>query len=137
MSKIFPLGLVLLVTAISVGCQQGKETPTQKASYTTITVQQLNEMLQEKDFTLINVHIPYAGEIPHTDLFIPYNEIEQNADKLPANKRVKLVVYCRSGSMSAIAAKRLVKLGYIRVYDVQGGMRSWQAAGYQLIMEPK
>ncbi|GAH84674.1 unnamed protein product, partial [marine sediment metagenome] len=57
-----------------------------EATYTKISVKQLKQMLQEKDFTLINVHIPYAGEIPQTDLFIPYNEIEQNTDKLPPTK---------------------------------------------------
>jgi len=94
-------------------------------------------MLQDKDFTLINVHIPYAGEIPQTDLFIPYNEIEQNTDKLPANKDARLVIYCRSGPMSATAAKTLLKLGYTQVFDVEGGMRAWQAVGYRLITEPK
>jgi len=117
-----------------------EETSTKKAeeaTYTIIDVQQLHEMLQGKDFILINVHIPYAGEIPQTDLFIPYNEIEQNTDRLPEDKSAKLVLYCRSGPMSATAVKSLVKLGYTRVFDVQGGMRAWQAAGYELTDEPK
>jgi len=95
-----------------------------ETTYTRISVKQLKKMLQDKDFTLINVHIPYAGEIPQTDLFIPYNEIEQNTDKLPANKDARLVIYCRSGPMSATAAKTLLKLGYTQVFDVEGGMRA-------------
>jgi rhodanese-related sulfurtransferase len=62
-------------------------------------------MPQNKDFILIDMHIPYEGEIPQTGLFIPHNEIEQNADKLSEDKSSKLVVYCRSGPMSAIATK--------------------------------
>ena len=108
-----------------------------EATYARINVRQLNKMLPEKDFTLINVHIPYAGEMPQTDLFIPFNEIEENVDRLPANKEAKLVIYCRSGPMSAKAAKTLLKLGYTRVFDVEGGMRAWQAMGYKLIMESK
>ena len=108
-----------------------------EATYTKISVQQLNKMLQDKDFTLINVHIPYAGEIPQTDLFIPYNEIEENVAQLPTNKDARLVVYCRSGPMSATAAKTLIKLGYTRVFDVDGGMRAWRAMGHRLLLEPK
>lgn len=140
MKRIISIGLVSLVTGSWVACRQDKETQTKKAEEATntiITVEQLNEMLQDKDFMLINVHIPYAGEIPQTDLFIPYNEIEQNAGKLPTDKDAKLVVYCRSGPMSAMAAKTLAKLGYTRVFDVEGGMRAWQATGYELIIEPK
>ena len=71
------------------------QTPTQKAeeaTYTNITVEQPNEMPRNKDFILIDVHIPYEGEIPQRDLFIPHNEIEQNADKLLEDKSSKLVV---------------------------------------------
>lgn len=140
MKRIISVGLVLFLTSLGLACQQEKETSIRKveeATYTNISVQELHEMLPEKDFTLINVHIPYAGEIQKTDLFIPYNEIEQNADKLPEDKNAKLVLYCRSGSMSATAVQDLVKLGYTHVFDVQGGMRAWQAAGYELINEPK
>ena len=40
-------------------------------SYRNIASEQLWTMLQKKDFMLINVHIPYEGELPQTDLFIP------------------------------------------------------------------
>ncbi|HEY64632.1 MAG TPA: rhodanese-like domain-containing protein [Caldilineae bacterium] len=90
-------------------------------------------MLENKDFLLINVHVPYAGEIEGTDVFIPFNEIEQNLDKLPADMGAKLVVYCRSGGMSAIAARTLVKLGYTNVWNLDRGMIGWEQAGYSLV----
>ena len=89
--------------------------------------------MENKDFPLINVHIPYEGEIEGTDEFLPFNEIEANLDKLPTDKRSRIVIYCRSGSMSAQAAQTLVELGYSDVWNLDGGMIAWKNGGRPLI----
>jgi len=104
-------------------------------SYQNIDSAQLAEMLKHKDFFFINVHMPYEGEIAYTDAFIPYNEIEKNLAKLPSDKAAKIVVYCRSGRMSAIAAATLVKRGYTNVWNHKDGMIDWQNKGNQLIQK--
>ncbi len=135
MKKAFFLPLLIFLIALPLfACQKNVKSPAkEKAKVTSISAQQLNDMLKNKDFTLINVHIPYAGEIPNTDVFIPFNEIEKNIGELPDDKNAKLVVYCRSGGMSASASKELLDLGYTQVYDVSGGMNAWKAAGYELL----
>ncbi len=102
-------------------------------SYKNVTPAQLKQMLSAKDLSLANVHIPYAGELPQTDLFIPYTDIEQSLSKLPADKNGKIVLYCSSGHMSGIAASALVKLGYTNIWNLDGGMAAWQNAGYELL----
>lgn len=101
--------------------------------YTNVNPAGLAMMLKNKDFLFVNVHIPYEGEIEKTDLFIPYNEIEQNLDKLPSNKKTKIVLYCKTNRMSDIAARILAKLGYTNVWNLHGGMISWEKAGYPLV----
>jgi rhodanese-related sulfurtransferase len=107
--------------------------PKNADGYIDISIDQLKPALANKDFTMINVHIPYEGEFPQTDVFIPYNEIEANVSQLPADKEARIVLYCRSGRMSTEAAPVLVKLGYTNVVEVDGGMQAWQAAGNELI----
>ncbi len=108
--------------ATPVGSGQLGKVSIPGGSYTNISATQLHTLLDKKDFALVNVHIPYEGEIAQTDAFVPYNEIEQNLDKLPADKNARIVLYCRSGRMSALAAETLVRQGYINVWNMEGGM---------------
>ena len=90
----------------------GKEVAVPGGEYTDISVSDLQQMLEKKDFTFVNVHIPFEGDIPNTNLSIAYNEIDQYLDELPAEKDAKIVLYCRSDRMSGIASETLVGLGY-------------------------
>lgn len=101
--------------------------------YRDVSSQELNAMLAKKDFLLINVHIPYAGKIKGTDLFISYNKIQQSIDQLPTDKNAKIVVYCRSGMMSSAASEELVNLGYTNILNLKGGMAGWEQSGYSLV----
>lgn len=49
----------------------------------------------------------------------------EQAAKLDKSKPV--FVYCASGIRSNAAAKVLSELGFIKVYDLQGGLRAWLA----------
>jgi rhodanese-related sulfurtransferase len=104
-------------------------------SYTDVKAGGLARMLEKKDFPLINVHIPYEGEIEGTDLLVPFNQVEANLAQLPADKHAKVVLYCRRGSMSVTAARALVKLGYTDIWNLDGGMIAWKQAGYPLVQK--
>lgn len=100
-------------------------------SYSQMTPQTLKAQLKSKDFILINVHVPYAGEIQGTDLFVPFDQVDVDS-ALPRKKDAELVIYCRSGPMSELAARALVRRGYTRVRELRGGMNAWTAAGFEL-----
>ena len=110
----------------------GQKVTVTGGSYTDVNVVELQTMLSHKDFTFVNVHVPFEGNIAHTDLSIPYDQIGQNLDKLPSDKNAKIVLYCRSGHMSAIAAETLVGAGYTNIWNLSGGMAAWEQAGLKL-----
>jgi rhodanese-related sulfurtransferase len=119
-------------TPVSSGDVIGEKVLVSGGEYTNVSVEELQTILENKDFTFVNVHIPFAGDIPNTDLSIPFDEIEQNLDQLPTEKDEKILLYCRSGSMSSVAAKTLVSLGYTNVWNLDGGFNDWKAAGLPL-----
>jgi len=137
--RLFVVLLVVLASAVPVlGGQQGTTravTVDGGGSYTAVNPAVLAAMLARKDFLLVNVHVPYEGEIPGTDLFIPFDQVEANLGKLPADKRARLILYCRSGRMSAIAARTLVRLGYADVWNLDGGMLGWRQAGQPVVQK--
>jgi rhodanese-related sulfurtransferase len=138
-----PMRIVLILasivaTLLIVACGASSTPAETKVSvkggaYTNVTPATLKQMLSAKDFVFINVHIPYEGEIANTDAFIPYDTVEANLSKFPSDKNAKIFLYCRSGHMSSIAAEKLVELGYINVWNLDGGMIEWENARLPLI----
>ena len=133
---------ILLSVIVLAGCQSkpvtGEMVTTADGSYQNISSDKLNVMLKDKDFVFVNVHIPFAGNIPDTDLSIPFDQINESEylAQLPADKNAKIVLYCRSGRMSQTAAEELVSLGYTNIWNFKNGMVEWEQAGYEIEGKP-
>jgi rhodanese-related sulfurtransferase len=93
----------------------------------------LADGLKSKNFFFVNTHTPYEGEIEQTDAFLKFDEISLHFSELPADKNAPIVLYCRSGRMSAIAATTLANAGYTNVWDLAGGLLAWEAAGLTVL----
>jgi len=139
------LAVMLLLTACGGGTTQlpasvnevGQVVPVEGGGqYLDILPQELEAMLEAKDFFFVNVHVPYEGEIEQTDAFIPFDQVAVRRSEFPQDTGAKIVLYCRSGSMSAIAARDMVSAGYTNIYNLDGGFRAWAAAGFELIQSP-
>lgn len=56
--------------------------------------------------------------------------IERDIEKLIANKKDLVVLYCGGGFRSALAAHNIQFMGYENVYSMQGGIRAWREKSY-------
>jgi rhodanese-related sulfurtransferase len=103
-----------------------------EAVLTPISPNDLADALLSKGFLLINVHVPYAGEIPGTDAHITYLDPDALVTYIGNDMGTNVIVYCRTNSMAVIAGNALVDRGYYAVRYLDGGMNGWVGAGFDL-----
>ena len=121
--------------ATSIGIISGADGPTsiivaekgEKAMYEQITAENAKKIMDSGEEHIIldtreqdefdSGHIPGA-------ILIPYTEIDNKAEEMMPDKDKLILVYCRSGRRSKIAAESLAKLGYTNVKEF-GGIIDW------------
>ena len=117
----FALAAILLTAC---GQAKGNE---QEAMYVNITAQEAKTIMDtEQGYVILDTrtreeydqgHIPGAIQISH-------DEIMKKAEEVLTDKDQLILVYCRSGRRSKIAAEALVELGYTNIKEF-GGIIDW------------
>ena len=106
-----------------VGCSGGGS-----ASYEQISGAEAKALMDsESGYIIIDARTQEEydqGHIPGA-ILIPEYEIADRAKKELHDKNQLILVYCRSGRRSKIAAEELVKLGYTNVKEF-GGIIDWE-----------
>lgn len=95
-----------------------------------VSAPELRDVMQREDIFLVDVHTPEQRHIKGTDVFIPYDQIEQHQDRLPPDRNTAIYVYCEGGPMGNAAARSLHALGYRNLTNLEGGANAWRAAGF-------
>ena len=117
--------LFLLTAMLLTGC--GQTNQTQEAVYMNITPQEAKQIMDSEEGYIIldtRTQAEYdEGHIPGA-IVISHDEITEKAEQLLPNKDQLLLVYCRSGRRSKLAAEALVELGYTNIKEF-GGIIDW------------
>ena len=110
-----------------VGCSNGGSADT-PATYEQISGAEAKALMDsESGYIIIDARTQEEydeGHIPGA-ILIPEYEIADRAEKELLDKDQLILVYCRSGRRSKIAAEELVKLGYTNVKEF-GGIIDWE-----------
>ena len=142
--RVIIAAMAILLVGLAAGCSSdsGSGADNDSSGYTEpdkafarLEPATFAERMKREDVVLINVHIPYEGELEQTDAFIPYDKILDDP-QLPKDKDSEILLYCRSGRMSEEAGAALDKAGYTNISHLEGGMNGWEAAGRPLIQNP-
>lgn len=119
----------MLIISLSLfgltACGGESETPTPQ--YEQISAEKAKELMDsEKDYIILDARTQEEFDEGHIDgaILIPEYEVSNRAEKELPNKDQLILVYCRSGRRSKIAAQALVDLGYTNVKEF-GGIIDW------------
>ena len=126
--KKFSVILILIITCAAVlySCTSGGENKTEN-SYEQITSAEAKEIMDTQDgYVILDVRTQEEFDESHIEgaILIPDYEIADKAESVLKDKDQLILVYCRSGRRSKLAAEELVELGYTNVKEF-GGIIDW------------
>lgn len=122
--------VVLAVAAIAsvgllAGCSSSNE------AIKKVDPVEFSEMISQPDVIILDVRTPEefnAGHIANAiNINLEGSDFSSEVSKLDKNATV--AVYCRSGNRSGVATEQMAELGFTDMYDMQGGIVDWEAAG--------
>lgn len=126
--KFLTVILVLFVIVMSNSCSDGQN-------------QDVNSLLSATQFEskakelpsalIIDVRTPgeFAKGRIEKAINIDINNYGFESEITKLDKTKPIFVYCLSGSRSAYAAKKMKSIGFVEIYDLDGGMIQWRRAG--------
>lgn len=122
---------IITITGIFAlsGCakEDTKVVAKEQASYQTITASEAKELMETLDsYTIFDVRTleEYNEGYIEGAILLPDYEVSAKASEVLKDPSANILVYCRSGRRSKLAAQALVDLGYTNVYDF-GGIIDW------------
>ena len=121
--------LLVLAAVLAISAVCFAQSPANAEGYQKITPQQAKARMAEPGVIVLDVRMQQeydAGHIANAVL-LPLPLIEAGdtvVAKVLPDKDVEILVYCRSGRRSAIAANALINMGYTNVFDF-GGINDW------------
>lgn len=131
---ILTVTVIILTAAVLAGCiqktnkEQTEATQVNIGTYYQISQDEAKRIMdEESDYIIVDAREQSEYDEGHIKgaIVIPYTEIKQKAEELLPNKTQLILVYCRSGRRSKIAAQSLANMGYKNVKEF-GGIIDWQ-----------
>ena len=103
-----------------------------------VTAEEMQELSEIDDVQLIDVRSEEErkeGYIANSQN-IDYNSptFDQEIEKLDKSKPV--IVYCKSGNRNAKCVEKMKDAGFVKIYDLDGGMAKWKFRGFDIEITP-
>lgn len=134
-SRNTAIGLAAVsLLALAIGFVSLSSGPQNVQAVQSVDSDAFEQVIEDPEVFVLQVHTPYYGEIAGTDLVQEdWENVDGYLDQLPEDRETPIAIYCRSGRMSGIVADTLEENGYTTIYDLDGGMNAWEASGRELV----
>jgi sulfur-carrier protein adenylyltransferase/sulfurtransferase len=101
-----------------------------------ISPSQAQQELADGGAVLVDTREPHEFAEAHLENaeLVPPSEVVARIDEVAPDPEQRLILYCRSGNRSALAAQELKQLGYGNVASVGGGILEWQEQGLPVVV---
>jgi rhodanese-related sulfurtransferase len=125
------LFVLIAFTVLNYSCKEKEVTTSQ---IEVISPEEMQEISQIEGVQLVDVRTPeeyeegYIEGFQNIDFFS--DTFTQEIEKLDKSKPV--IVYCKSGRRSADCAKQLKEKGFVKIYDLDGGIVKWELEGHEI-----
>lgn len=92
---------------------------------------EFSEVIAQPGVIILDVRTPEEFNAGHIANAININVADSNfsSEVSKLDKNATVAVYCRSANRSAVATNEMAELGFTDMYDMQGGIIDWEAAG--------
>lgn len=99
-----------------------------------VTPEEMQSLLEQEDIQLVDVRTEkeYADGYIENSQNIDIKSPTFDEDILKLDKTKPVIVYCKSGGRSAKCTKKLKEAGFIKVYDLDGGLEKWKFSGKEI-----
>ncbi len=129
--------LVVLLVAVNIFAYSCKE-ESASSEIQLVTPEEMQELSQLEDVQLVDVRTAkeygegYIAEFQNIDYLSP--NFDKEIETLDKTKPV--IVYCKSGNRSGKCAAKMKERGFVKVYDLDGGIAKWKFKGYKIKSTP-
>lgn len=116
----------VLMAALTLSACTAEKT-SENADYMCITPQEAKKIMDTQDgYVILDTRTEEEYETGHIPgaIVISHEQIKEKAEQVLTDKDQLILVYCRSGRRSKLAAQDLVDLGYTNVKEF-GGIIDW------------
>jgi rhodanese-related sulfurtransferase len=127
MKKAVALAVVAAIASVGLlaGCSSNNEAAKK------VDPVEFSEVIAQPGVIILDVRTPEEFNAGHIANAININVADSNfsSEVSKLDKNATIAVYCRSANRSAVATNEMADLGFTDMYDMQGGIIDWEAAG--------
>lgn len=127
--KKISIVLSLLFAVLFTNCEKDVQ-----SEIKIISPEEMQTLLELDDVQIVDVRTPeeYKEGYIYGSQNIDFNSPTFDEDITRLDKTKPVVLYCKSGGRSAKCSKKLKEAGFVKIYDLNGGITQWKFNGNEL-----